>query len=143
MWLATRSTAMAWSRRAVLLAGSAVTSSLAGCGGGGIAASSTPPPDAFEVTAVDGETVELRYTGIGSQDPSKFRVVLEGAGEADGAYGLATVTDDDAWSSDDRYVLDRTTLGLSAPLSVDGLTVELQYVDDGDWRTLLRANPAN
>lgn len=135
---------MAPSRRRVLLAtGTGLATMLAGCGSGGLSASSTPPPSTFEVTAVDDRTVELRYTGIGSQDPARYRVVLEGAGEADGAYELGDVTDDTAWSADDRYVLDQSTLGLSAPLSVANLTVTLQYDDDGDWRTLVHTKPAD
>ena len=129
---------MAWGRRAVLTAAAV---GLAGCGSTELGGSATPPGSAFSVAAAGDHAVELRYTGIGAQDPARFRVVLSGS--AEGTYRLDGVTDDDRWTDDDRYVLDEATLGLDAPLAVDGLTVELHYHDDGDWRTVLRTNPAD
>ena len=127
---------MACTRRALL--GTVAVGALSGCGGGGLGGSATPPPSAFVVTSAGDHEVELRYTGIGAQDPARFRVVLSGAGPADGSYALDEVTGDDRWTDDDRYVLDRSSLGLEAPLRLEGLTVELQYRADGDWHTLLR-----
>ncbi|MDZ7701088.1 MAG: hypothetical protein U5J98_02915 [Halobacteriales archaeon] len=127
---------MRWSRRGMLVA--AGTAALAGCGSTGLAGSATPPPSAFVAAPAGDHAVELRYTGIGAQDPARFRVVLSGAGPADGAYALDAVTGDDRWTDDDRYRLDQSSLGLEEPLRLEGATLELQY-DDGDWRTLLRA----
>ena len=135
--MASRRTPAGWRRRAVLGLAVGAAGALAGCGGGGLSASGTPPPAAFEVRVIAEDAVDLRYTGIGSQSTARFRVVLEGGG-ADGTYGLEAVAGDATWSADERVRLDRETLGLEAPLRVDGLTVELQYDDDGAWRTLLR-----
>ena len=132
---------MAWSRRGLLAAVGAAA--VAGCAGRELAGSATPAPAAFEARAVGADAIELRYTGIGGQDPTRFRVVLTGGGGADGTYPLDAVTDDARWSAEDRYVLNRTTLGLDGPLDAATLTVELQYDDDGDWRTVLRADPAD
>lgn len=132
---------MAWSRRDVLLA-TGVCTGVAGCGGSGLAGQPTPAPSAFELQATGEHTVELRYTGIGSQDPSRFRVVLTGAGPADGRYELDTVTEAASWTESEPVILNRTTLGLAEPLTVDGVTIELQYRHEGDWLTILRTQPA-
>ena len=76
--------------------------------------------------------IELRYTGIGSQDPTRFRVDVTGSGPADGSYELDTVIEAASWSESEPVILNRTTLGLAEPLAVDGVTIELQYRHDGD-----------
>lgn len=132
---------MAWRRREFLV-GTGVCTGLAGCGGGGLGDEPTPAPSAFEITATGDHTIELRYTGIGSQDPPRFRVVLTGAGQADGNYELATVTEAASWTESEPVVLNGTTLGLADPLPVDGVTVELQYRYEGDWFSIVRDEPA-
>lgn len=132
---------MGWRRRELL--GVVGLAALAGCGSTELAGSATPPPESFRVTRTADHAVALEYHGIGSQDPRAFRVILDGAGAADGTYPLGELTDDTAWNDEDRYVLDQTSLGLSEPLTVGNLAVTLQYHDDGDWLTLVRANPAD
>lgn len=133
---------MAWSRRRFLALVPATTAAVAGCGGSGLSGPSTPPPSTFEVSAEGDQAIVLRYTGIGAQETARFRVVLAGAGDADGTYNLAEVTGDSRWTDEDEYRLDRESLGLDAPLSVEDLTVRLQYQDDGRWVTLLEVEPA-
>jgi hypothetical protein len=132
---------MAWSRRKVLVA-TGVCTSLAGCGGSGLGGEPTPAPSAFELQATGERTIELRYTGIGSQDPTRFRVDVTGAGPADGSYELDTVIEAASWSESEPVILNRTTLGLAEPLAVDGVTIELQYRHEGDWLSILRSQPA-
>lgn len=132
---------MSWSRRGVLVA-TGVCSGLAGCGGSGLGGESTPDPSAFELPATGEHTVELRYTGIGGQDPRQFRVVLAGAGPADGSYELDSVTEAERWTESEPVILNRTTLDLAEPLSVEGLTIQLQYRHDGEWLSIRGAEPA-
>jgi len=131
-----------WRRRHLVLVTGAIVA-IAGCGGSGLAGAPTPPPTAFKVSTAGDQAVELRYTGIGSQDPTRFRVVLTGGGSADGVYKLKTIAGVEAWTDADRIVLNQTTLGLADPLTVDGLTVRLQYRDEGEWLTILTSQPGD
>ncbi|KAB1197300.1 MULTISPECIES: hypothetical protein [Haloferax] len=80
----------------------------------------------------DGQLVVTYERGTESFPLSKLRVVLFDAGDADGTYPLAGVTDEESFDVGDSYTLGQETLGVEDLLTYDDAVIRLEA--KGRWR---------